>query len=269
VVVTAGDRIKIEHQYVIGYAWLALIVLPPVMVALAIVVQPWVLAADLKIGRPAAAMGEFFGDNFARRTGQPLEVVGGDPALATLIALGASSRPSLYGDTSVDDRFRITREDVAEKGAVLVWRATDTAGKPPPAIAQQFPDLVPEVPHAFVRPFQGRMAPLRVGWAMIRPRSQANAPTPVAVPPAPVELPPQPAQPAVQPPPPEPVRPASPPVSTRPAGPANPAVVESQPRPEEPSASPDPQILAPEPPVHQQQRRRPRIVPYQNMHRVQ
>ncbi len=96
VVVAAGDRIKIEHQYVIGYAWAALIVLPPILVAFAIVFQPWTFAADLRIGRPAAEMGQFFGDSFARRTGRPLAVVAGDQALASLVALGAPSRPSLY-----------------------------------------------------------------------------------------------------------------------------------------------------------------------------
>ena len=49
-VVAAGERIKIEHQYLIGYAWVALIVLPPLLVALAIVIQPWTFAADLRSG---------------------------------------------------------------------------------------------------------------------------------------------------------------------------------------------------------------------------
>ena len=95
-IVAAGDRIKIEHQYLIGYAWLALIVLPPLLVALAIVIQPWIVAADLSVGRPAAEMGQFFGDSFARRTGRPLTIVAGDQTLASLVALGAPSRPSLY-----------------------------------------------------------------------------------------------------------------------------------------------------------------------------
>ena len=79
VIVAAGDRIRIEHQYLIGYAWLALIVLPPLLVALAIMIQPWIVAADLRVGRPAAEMGQFFGESFARRTGRPLAIVGRRP----------------------------------------------------------------------------------------------------------------------------------------------------------------------------------------------
>jgi hypothetical protein len=264
VIVAAGERIKIEHQYVIGYAWMALIVLPPIMVGIAIVLQPWLFAADLKVGRPAAAMGQFFGDSFARRTGQPLEVVAGDQALASLVALGAPSRPSLYVETpSDDDRSHVTKADIADKGAVIIWPATDTAGRPPPDLARQFPDLAPEVPQAFPRPYQGRMQPLRIGWGMIRPRLQANAPE---VPPRPVQPEPPP-QPVVQSPPPQ--QPAIQPVpQKRPAPQPAPSVVQTQPAPEaqHQEVDPQPQLLAPEPPP---QRRRPRVKTYQNMHPIQ
>jgi hypothetical protein len=173
-VVAAGERIRIEHQYLIGYAWIALIVVPPLLVALAIVIQPWTFAADLSVGRPAAEMGQFFGDSFARRTGRPLAVVAGDQTLASLVALGAPSRPSLYVESAPTDRSHLTRQDIAEKGAVILGPATDNAGRPPPEIARQFPDLAVEVPRAFDRQFQGRMPLMRVGWGMIRPRAQAT-----------------------------------------------------------------------------------------------
>ena len=175
-VLAAGERIKVDHQYLIGYAWVALIALPPLLLALAIVIQPWIFAADLTVGRPADEMGQFFGESFARRTGRPLAVVAGDPALAPLVALSAPSRPSLYLDSAPDDRPRVTKKDIAEKGAVIVWPATDTQGRPPIDIQQQFPGLVTEVPRAFSRPFQGRMPLMRIGWGMIRPRAEANAP---------------------------------------------------------------------------------------------
>ena len=100
----------------------------------------------------------------------------GDQTLASLVALGAPSRPSLYFDDAPDDRPRVTAQDIADKGAVIVWPATDNAGRPPPEIARQFPDLAVEVPRAFARQFQGRMPLMRVGWGMVRPRVQASTP---------------------------------------------------------------------------------------------
>ena len=48
-------------------------------VALAILILPWTVGVDLKVGQPTIAMGQFFADNFQRRTGQPLRYVAGDP----------------------------------------------------------------------------------------------------------------------------------------------------------------------------------------------
>ena len=190
-IVAAGDRIKIGHQYLIGYAWLALIVLPPLVVAFAIMFQPWTFAADLRIGRPADEMGQFFGDSFARRTGRPLAVVAGDQALASLVALGAPSRPSLYLEEVPDDRSHVTKQDIADKGAVIIWPATDSAGRPPPEILREFPDLAVEVPRSFARQYQGRMPLMRIGWGMIRPRTPATA-SEATPPPRPVQPEPQP-----------------------------------------------------------------------------
>jgi 4-amino-4-deoxy-L-arabinose transferase-like glycosyltransferase len=171
VVIASGDRIKIEHQYLIGSVWAALLALPPLLVALVIVIQPWVWPLDLQVGRPAAAMGQFFADSFQRRTGRPLAIVAGDLPAASLVALAAPSRPSLYLASAAEFLPRLNRRDLDEKGAVILWPATDTAGRPPPEIARQFPDLVAEVPQGFPRRFEGRMAQTRVGWGMIRPRA--------------------------------------------------------------------------------------------------
>src|SRR4029077_17895949 len=73
----------------------------------------------------------------------------------------------------------ITSADIQDKGAVVVWPATNTDPTPPPEIAAHFPDLAPEVPQTFARSLQGRAPPLRIGWGMIRP---ANAAAPAAAP---------------------------------------------------------------------------------------
>ena len=144
--------------------------------ALAIVIQPWTFAIDLQVGRPAAEMGRFFGDSFQRRTGRPLSIVAGDPSTAALVSLTAPSRPSLYLESAPEYLPRVTLQDVAEKGAVVIWPAIDTAGQPPPDIKRQFPDLVPEACRSSA--FQGRMPLIRMGrhgrrcasgWAAVNP----------------------------------------------------------------------------------------------------
>jgi hypothetical protein len=69
-----------------------------------------------------------------------------------------------------------------QKGAILVWPTTDTAGTPPPDIKADFPDIVPEVPRAFERTVQGRLPLLRIGWAVIRPAAPPDTPPLVPVP---------------------------------------------------------------------------------------
>jgi Dolichyl-phosphate-mannose-protein mannosyltransferase len=269
-IIAAGERIKIGHQYVIGYAWLALIVMPPLLVASAIVLQPWTFAADLRIGKPAAEMGHFFGDSFERRTGRSLAVVAGDQTLASLVALEAPSRPSLYLEAAPADRTHVTKQDIAEKGAVILWLATDNAGRPPPEILRQFPDLAIEVPRAFERQYQGRMPLMRVGWGMIRPRGQSTASEgPPVLPPRQVEPePPPPPQPALQTPPaprPQPLTPAPRPPQIQPQR-AEPRPAQPEPQRDEPPRDmQQPEIIAPE--VVRPPRRAPRPAP--DLHRPQ
>ncbi len=172
VIVAAGDRIRIAHHRLIGFAWAALLVLPPLIVAVSVPLLPWTLGIDLRVSQPAAEMGRFFAESFERRTGRPLAIVAGDARIAALVALAAPSRPSLYLDLTPERSSWVRRQDIAEKGAVVVWPATDTRGTPPAAIRERYPDLVPEVPpRAFSRRFQGWLPLTRVGWAVIRPRS--------------------------------------------------------------------------------------------------
>jgi hypothetical protein len=243
VIVAAPDRIRVEHQYLVGYAWSALLVMPPLLVALAMMIQPWALAIDLRVGRPAGDMAHFFADSFQRRTGRPLAIVAGDPSTAGLVSLLAPTRPSLFLESAPAYLSRVSRQDIEEKGAVVVWPATDTSGRPPPEVGRQFPDLVPEVPRAFQRRFQGRLPLLRIGWSVIRPRSQAPA-----VPEAPPRPAPQPVPqpvPQVQPlPQPEPLPPPQGQPSPTPPPPPEPEV---QPPPQ---ASPPREQPRPQVPLH-------------------
>lgn len=168
-VMAAGDHLTLYHQRIAGIAWAALLLVPPLLAATAVVAMPWTLAIDMRIAQPSREMTRFLTDSFERRTGKPLAVVAGEIRLASQVALLAPSRPSVF----IDDRpgHKVTRKDIAEKGAIVVWQATDAAGTPPRAVRELFPDLVAELPRAFERPVQGRLPLFRIGWGMIRPQN--------------------------------------------------------------------------------------------------
>ncbi len=178
VVMASGDRVRIHHQRIIAAAWAAVLLLPPILAAFAAIVVPWT-GIDLRINQPSVAMTQFLSESFERRTGTSLKVVGGDTRLASLVALLAPSRPVIFVDDKPDRP--VTRKDIDDKGAVIVWLATDTAGAPPPAIRAAFPDLVAEVPRAFERPVQGALPLFRIGWGMIRAKTPGAA-APAAAP---------------------------------------------------------------------------------------
>ncbi len=168
VVMTAGDRIRVHHQGMIAAAWTAILLLPPTIGAFAIVAVPWT-GIDLKINQPSTEMSQYLSESFERRTGTPLKVVGGDTRLASLLALLAPSRPVIFVDDKPDRA--VTRKDIEEHGAVIVWPAADNRSTPPPDIKAKFPNLVAEIPRAFERPVQGALPLFRVGWGMIRAKA--------------------------------------------------------------------------------------------------
>ena len=176
VIVAAGDTIRLYRQRIGALVWLALLLAPPGIIVAATVTLPWTVAVDLEVSKPASAMGQFFTETFRRRTGRPLAIVVGDVRTAGLVALASPDRPSLYVDASRERAPWLNDEAVRERGAVIVWAATDTAGTPPANLRARFPDMVPEVPRSFARTLQGRLPLLRVGWAVIRPRAQDAPP---------------------------------------------------------------------------------------------
>jgi hypothetical protein len=169
VIVVAGDRIYLYRERVVSLAWVALLTAPPVLVVLGILLLPWTLGYDLRVGQRARAMGDLFAENFQRRVGKPLPFVAGDPQLAALVALTAPGRPRLYLNGTPERSPWADAAALRANGAILLWPATDTAGTPPAAVKAAFPEIVPELPRAFARPIQGLLPLTRIGWAVLRP----------------------------------------------------------------------------------------------------
>ncbi|MCK1636379.1 glycosyltransferase family 39 protein [Bradyrhizobium sp. 157] len=170
VIVASGDLIHLRRQRLLRTVWAGAVVAPALATIAATLFLPWT-ANEVPTSLPATAIAHFFGDSFERRTNQRLRAVAGDPQLASLIAM-SSGRPHLLLDATPERTPWLSVAKFNETGGVVVWRASDTSGMPPPDIAQRFPGLVPEVPRAFEWMVNGRLPLLRVGWAIVRPKAQ-------------------------------------------------------------------------------------------------
>ncbi|WLA63537.1 glycosyltransferase family 39 protein [Bradyrhizobium diazoefficiens] len=169
VVVGAGDLIAMRRARMLRTVWAAAVVAPAAGVVLAVLFLPWTGANEIATSMPARAISDFFDDSFARRTNHRLRAVAGETQLASLIALH-SGRPHLFIDAEPARTPWINQAKFSETGGVVVWRAADTAGTPPPDILKRFPGIVPEVPRAFEWLVTGRQQLLRIGWAIVRPK---------------------------------------------------------------------------------------------------
>jgi hypothetical protein len=172
-VVLAGPNMTLHNQRIIGWAWAALLLVPPLLVTVFVNFAP-LIGIDPRISQPSAAAGRFFADSFERRAGKPLAYIGGDKQLALMIASGAPGRPRVLSDSP--GFKKVGAAEIAEKGAIVVWPATDQAGTPPTDIKARYPDLTPDTPRAFDRALQVWRPSLRVGWGIIRPATTQPAP---------------------------------------------------------------------------------------------
>jgi hypothetical protein len=171
VIVATGDLVHLRRQRMLRSIWAAAIVAPAIAVLATTLFLPWTGSGEVATSLPATAIASFFGDSFERRTNRRLRAVTGDAQLAALIALD-TARPHLLLDAVPERTPWLTLAKFSETGGVVVWRASDTVGTPPAEIARRFPGLVPEVPRAFEWFVTGRQPLLRIGWAIVRPKSR-------------------------------------------------------------------------------------------------
>jgi hypothetical protein len=171
IIVATGDLVYLRRQRLLRAIWAAIIVAPALAVIAGTLFMPWAGGGEVATSLPARSIAQYFGESFERRTNQRLPAVTGDAQIASLIALNAG-RPHLMLDATPQRTPWLTPARFNETGGIVVWRASDTVGAPPPAIAQRFPGLIPEVPRAFEWLVNGRQPLLRIGWAVVRPKGQ-------------------------------------------------------------------------------------------------
>jgi 4-amino-4-deoxy-L-arabinose transferase-like glycosyltransferase len=169
-IVATGDLVYLRRQKLLRTVWAAAVAAPALVAVATTLFLPWTNGTEVPTSLPARAIAHFFGDSFERRTNQKLRAVTGDPQLASFIAMD-TGRPHLLLDATPERTPWLSVAKFNEIGGVVVWRASDTSGTPPPDIAQRFPGLVPEVPRAFEWMVNGRQPLLRIGWAIVRPKT--------------------------------------------------------------------------------------------------
>lgn len=170
--IAAGDLIYLRRQKFLRTVWLMIVLAPAVVVIVQTLIEPWTEAGEVRTAIPASAMGHFFSENYQRRTDKPLRAVAGDPQFTPLIGFAAPSRPHVFFDAEPALSPWIDALRFNTTGGIVVWRAADTAGTPPTDVLRRFPGIAPEVPQVFERLVNGRLQPLRVGWAIVRPKAQ-------------------------------------------------------------------------------------------------
>jgi len=170
-ILVTGDLVRLRRQRLLRTVWAAIVIAPAFMVAATTLFLPWTGDGEVATSLPARAIGQFFGESFERRTNQRLRAVAGDAQIAGLVALDRA-RPHLFLDVGPNRTPWLNWQTFNETGGVVVWRTSDTVGTPPPAIAQRFPGLVPEVPRSFEWLVTGRQPLLRIGWAIVRPKGR-------------------------------------------------------------------------------------------------
>jgi hypothetical protein len=170
-IVATGDLVYLRRQRMLRSVWAAAVAAPAFVAIAATLFLPWTGSNEVSTALPAKAIAHFFGDSSERRTNQRLRAVAGDPQLASFITMDAG-RPHLLLDATPERTPWLSVAKFNETGGVVVWRASDTSGTPPPELVQRFPGLVPEVPRSFEWLVNGRQPLLRVGWAIVRPKGQ-------------------------------------------------------------------------------------------------
>ena len=168
-VVLAGDSLQIHRQRTVSFVAILLLVLPPVIDALAGFIAPWVGNRGLASNCPAAEVARAVTETFRARTGKRLEIVVADSVTASEIALASRDRPHVFPNGDPLLAPWINEGDLRAKGAVVIWPIYRGNTAPPASLAANLPLFVPEAPLtlSWVRP--GWLDPIRLGWAIIPP----------------------------------------------------------------------------------------------------
>jgi hypothetical protein len=143
----------------------ALFVLLPACYVVATVTGPRLLHRASRTGWPDRAMANALGQDWARATGKPLEIVAGDSWIAGLVAMGLRPRPSVFIDADFGKAPWVTPKRLACEGALLVWDAR----KESHSRVANFPGTRMMGEEQFAWPGRTDLTPLKIDWGILAP----------------------------------------------------------------------------------------------------
>jgi 4-amino-4-deoxy-L-arabinose transferase-like glycosyltransferase len=122
-VVLASSRFDTIALRRIAVCAAVLIVAVPLAYAIVIAAGPSRAGMPVRVNWPQAEISKRFTAIWARETGRPLRIVGGDNWIAGLVGITAKDRPSIlsHGDPALSPW--VTPERIARQGMLIVWEA--------------------------------------------------------------------------------------------------------------------------------------------------
>lgn len=170
VMVLMGPALRVHRQRSVAVAAITLLFLPPALELSTALAAPWI-EQGRSTNWPAEAAARYVTDVYRTRTGQPLYFIAGSELQASALALMSRDRPRVFIANDPARSPWATRADIEASGGIAVWEIYGADAAPPPALTANLPPLVPESPLTlrWVRP--GNLDFVRLGWAIIPPRT--------------------------------------------------------------------------------------------------
>ncbi len=144
-----------------------LLALVPIGYAAVVLIGPQRDAMRMRVIWPQAEMSERLSAVWARETGKPLRIVGGDAWIAGLVGVSAEGSPSIFTDGNPAYAPWITPDRLRREGILIVWDARTK--RIPPALAPLVAaHKTGEERFAFRRVKPGKE--VAIGYAVVPPR---------------------------------------------------------------------------------------------------
>jgi hypothetical protein len=174
VIVLSGEALRMHRQRMVAVAGMTLLFLPPLLELAIAFSAPYFGSSGRATNWPAQEAARYMTDIYRTRTGQPLDYVVGERFAASAVALASRDRPHIFTDANPEAAPWASRAAIENEGGIVIWHIRGADAEPPPALAANLPPLVPESPINLRWARPGNLDYVRLGWAIVPPKPDAQ-----------------------------------------------------------------------------------------------